>query len=52
MGPDATGAKFGLVGYQVTWLCVACLAALVVTGSGPVAIAVGVGQRSRQDPGG
>ncbi len=34
----ATGAKFGPVGYEVILLYVACLAALVVGGSGPFAI--------------
>jgi putative oxidoreductase len=34
----ATGAKFGPVGYEVIVLYVACLAALVIGGSGPVAI--------------
>jgi putative oxidoreductase len=34
----ATGAKFGPVGYEVILLYVACLAALVIGGSGPFAI--------------
>ena len=34
----ATGTKFGPVGYEVILLYVACLAALVFGGSGPVAI--------------
>jgi putative oxidoreductase len=34
----AAGAKFGPVGYEVILLYVACLAALVIGGSGPVAI--------------
>lgn len=34
----ATGAKFGPVGYEVILLYVACLAALVIGGSGPVAV--------------
>jgi putative oxidoreductase len=34
----ATGAKFGPVGYEVILLCIACLAALVIGGSGPFAI--------------
>ena len=35
---SAAGAKFGPVGYEVILLYVACLAALVIGGSGPVAI--------------
>jgi putative oxidoreductase len=38
LGVSATGAKFGPVGYEVTLLYVACLAALVSGGSGPFAI--------------
>src|SRR5256886_17386739 len=34
----ATGAKFGPVGYEVILLYLACLAALVVGGSGPFAV--------------
>jgi putative oxidoreductase len=34
----AAGAKFGPVGYEVILLYIACLAALVIGGSGPVAI--------------
>jgi putative oxidoreductase len=34
----ATGAKFGPVGYEVILLYIACLAALVIGGSGPYAI--------------
>lgn len=34
----ATGAKFGPVGYEVILLYIACLAALVLGGSGPFAI--------------
>ena len=34
----ATGAKFGPVGYEVILLYIACLAALVIGGSGPLAI--------------
>jgi putative oxidoreductase len=34
----ATGAKFGPVGYEVILLYVACLTALVIGGSGPLAI--------------
>ena len=34
----ATGAKFGPVGYEVILLYIACLATLVIGGSGPVAI--------------
>jgi putative oxidoreductase len=33
-----TGAKFGPVGYEVILLYIACLAALVIGGSGPFAI--------------
>ena len=33
-----TGAKFGPVGYEVILLYFACLAALVVGGSGPFAV--------------
>lgn len=35
---SATGAKFGPVGYEVILLYIACLAALVLGGSGPFAI--------------
>jgi len=34
----ATGAKFGPVGFEVILLYIACLAALVIGGSGPFAI--------------
>jgi putative oxidoreductase len=34
----ATGAKFGPVGYEVILLYIACLASLVIGGSGPLAI--------------
>jgi putative oxidoreductase len=34
----ATGAKFGPVGYEVILLYVACLATLVIGGSGPLAV--------------
>ena len=34
----ATGAKFGPVGYEVVLLYIACLASLVIGGSGPFAI--------------
>jgi putative oxidoreductase len=34
----ATGARFGPVGYEVILLYIACLAALVIGGSGPFAI--------------
>jgi putative oxidoreductase len=34
----ATGAKFGPVGYEVILLYIACVAALVIGGSGPFAI--------------
>jgi putative oxidoreductase len=41
----ATGAKFGPVGYEVILLYLACLAALVVGGSGPFAIDGLIGKR-------
>ncbi len=41
----ATGAKFGPVGYEVILLYVACLAALVIGGSGPFAIDGLIGKR-------
>ena len=34
----ATGAKFGPVGYEIILLYIACLAALVIGGSGPFAV--------------
>src|SRR5580704_3610922 len=34
----ATGAKFGPVGYEIILLYIACLAALFIGGSGPLAI--------------
>ena len=34
----ATGAKFGPVGYEIILLYIACIAALVIGGSGPIAI--------------
>jgi putative oxidoreductase len=34
----ATGAKFGPVGYEIILLYIACLAALVIGGSGSLAI--------------
>ena len=34
----ASGAKFGPVGYEVNLLYIACLAALVMGGSGPFAV--------------
>jgi putative oxidoreductase len=34
----ATGAKFGPVGYEIILLYIACIAALVIGGSGPFAI--------------
>jgi putative oxidoreductase len=40
-----TGAKFGPVGYEVILLYVACLAALVIGGSGPFALDGLIGQR-------
>jgi putative oxidoreductase len=41
----ATGAKFGPVGYEIILLYIACLAALVVGGSGPFAIDGLIGKR-------
>jgi putative oxidoreductase len=41
----ATGAKFGPVGYEVILLYFACLAALIVGGSGPFAIDGFIGKR-------
>ena len=41
----ATGAKFGPVGYEVILLYVACLAALVIGGSGPFALDGLIGKR-------
>ena len=38
LAATATGAKFGPVGYEVILLYIACLAALVIGGSGPFAI--------------
>ena len=41
----ATGAKFGPPGYEVNLLYIACLAALVIGGSGPFAIDGLIGKR-------
>ena len=41
----ATGAKFGPVGYEVILLYLACLAALVIGGSGPPAVDGLIGKR-------
>jgi putative oxidoreductase len=41
----ATGAEFGPVGYEVILLYVACLAALVIGGSGPFAVDGLIGKR-------
>jgi putative oxidoreductase len=41
----ATGAKFGPVGYEVILLYIACLASLVIGGSGPFAIDEIIGRR-------
>jgi putative oxidoreductase len=38
LAASATGARFGPVGYEVILLYIACLAALVIGGSGPFAI--------------
>lgn len=43
----ATGAKFGPVGYEIILLYIACLMALVVGGSGPLAIDGVIHQRLR-----
>jgi putative oxidoreductase len=40
-----TGAKFGPVGYEVILLYLACLAALVIGGSGPFALDGLIGKR-------
>ncbi len=41
----ATGAKFGPPGYEVNLLYIACLAALVISGSGPFTIDGLIGKR-------
>jgi putative oxidoreductase len=46
-----TGAKFGPPGYEVNLLYIACLAALVIGGSGPFAIDGLIGKRVRGGPG-
>jgi putative oxidoreductase len=38
MGVTAQGAQFGPPGYEVNALYLACLAALVMMGSGPLAV--------------
>ena len=38
LGVSSGGAKFGPVGYEIILLYIACLAALVIGGSGPLAI--------------
>jgi len=45
----ATGAKFGPVGYEVILLYIACIAALVMGGSGPFAIDGLVRERSKRE---
>jgi putative oxidoreductase len=45
LGVTATGAKFGPVGYEVILLYLACLAALVIGGSGPFALDGLIGKR-------
>jgi putative oxidoreductase len=45
-GVTATGVQFGPPGYEVDLLYLACLAALVMGGSGPLAISRLVGWRS------
>jgi putative oxidoreductase len=47
MGVTATGAKFGPPGYEVNLLYIACLAALVLGGSGPFAVDGLIGRRER-----
>ena len=45
LGVTEAGAKFGPVGYEVILLYVACLAALVIGGSGPFAVDGLIGKR-------
>ena len=45
LGVTEAGAKFGPVGYEVILLYVACLAALVIGGSGPFAVDGLIGNR-------
>ena len=47
IGVTATGAKFGPPGYEVNLLYIACLAALVLGGSGPFAVDGLIGRRER-----
>jgi putative oxidoreductase len=47
IGVTATGAKFGPPGYEVNLLYIACLAALVLGGSGPFAVDGLIGKRER-----
>src|SRR5262249_50855540 len=47
IGVTATGAKFGPPGYEVNLLYIACLAALVMGGSGPFAVDAQIGKRER-----
>jgi putative oxidoreductase len=51
LGVTATGAKFGPVGYEVILLYIACIATLVIGGSGPFAIdgLIGHGAEGRTD---
>ena len=47
IGVTATGAKFGPPGYEVNLLYIACLAVLVLGGSGPFAVDGLIGRRER-----
>jgi putative oxidoreductase len=47
IGATASGAKFGPPGYEVNLLYIACLAALVMGGSGPFAVDGVLGKRER-----
>ncbi|HUO27097.1 MAG TPA: hypothetical protein VMU61_15625 [Candidatus Aquilonibacter sp.] len=45
LGVTAAGAQFGAPGYEVDLLYLACLAALILGGSGPLAIDGLIGRR-------
>jgi len=47
IGVTETGAKFGPPGYEVNLLYLACLAALVMGGSGPFSLDGLIGRRER-----
>jgi putative oxidoreductase len=49
MAVTATGAQFGPVGYETNLLYLACLASLVLGGSGPLAIDSLIKGRTRHD---